>query len=158
MDMTEFRGLRAGLTSNLPAARGEALAFAEAKLLTRLQSSNMFTGVEVDTTEDRDNLLVALLRYRPGTPERQVASYLEAVWVTQMRVEGLDAFTFLVQDGHVELRAVTGDKELNHFLTLHLIAQEGTPEEFEARDAAASAATVAPAATSGKHKKRRFGR
>lgn len=153
MDSKEFRGLRAGLTSNLPAARGVVLEAAAAKLRTRLENSEMFAEVEVETTDQETNLLVAMVRYRPGTSGRLVASFLEAVWVTELRVEGLDAFTALIESDHVEFQAVTGDNAADCFITLHLVAQAGTDATFEARDER----TRPPLAVkSKKHRKRRF--
>ena len=131
MDYREFRRLREGGTTNLPPASEAMLARAAAKLRSRLQSSAMFGEVLVETTDDTDRLLVAGVRYRPGTPVQQVSSHLEAVWVAELRLSGLDAFNFLTKDGHVELEAVTGDKEAGYFLTLHLLAEEGTAEMFE---------------------------
>lgn len=127
----DFLRLRAGLIINLPPAQGPVLHAAEAKLRRRLESSSMFTGVEVEATEDPDHLLVAMVRYRPGTNERRVASFLEAIWVTELRLEALDAFHFLVEDGHVELQSVTGDRAAHYFITLHLVAQEGSEDDFE---------------------------
>ena len=91
----------------------------------------MFTQVEVEVTEDPARLLVAMARYRPGTPKRQVSSFLEAVWISELRLPGLDVFNFLVEDGHVELESATGDKESGYFLSLQLIALEGSAEDFE---------------------------
>lgn len=91
----------------------------------------MFAQVEVEVTDDPDRLLVALVHYRPGTPERQVSSFLEAVWITELRLPGLDAFHFLVEQGHVELESATGDQDSGYFLSLQLIAIEGSAEDFE---------------------------
>lgn len=117
---------------NLPPARGEILESAATRLRNRLRASAMFAQVEVEATEDEDQLLIGMLKYRPGTPARQVASFLEAIWVTTLRLPGLDAFTFLVEDGHVELESVTGDRAAHYYITLHLIAQEGTEADFAA--------------------------
>ena len=123
--------LRVGLTANLPPASGALVDAAAARLRRRLVSSVMFTGVEVEVTEDPDRLLVALVRYRPGTAERQVSSFLEALWISELRLPGLEVFNFLTEDGHVELEAVTGDQAAGYFLSLNLIAVEGTSEEFD---------------------------
>jgi hypothetical protein len=93
----------------------------------------MFARVEVEVTDDPERLLVALVHYRPGTAERQVASFLEAVWITELRLPGLDAFHFLVEPGHVELESTTGDQDNGYFVSLQLIALEGSPEDFEGR-------------------------
>ena len=99
----------------------------------------MFAQVEVEVTKDPERLLVALVRYRPGTPERQVCSFLEAVWISELRLPGLDAFHFLAEKGHVELESVTGDQDSGYFLSLHLIALEGSAEDFEGSAAAETA-------------------
>ena len=88
----------------------------------------MFAQVEVEVTEDPNRLLVAMVRYRPGTPARQVSSFLEAVWISELRLPGLDVFHFLAEDGQVELESVTGDHESGYFLSLHLIAVEGSAD------------------------------
>lgn len=132
MDKTEFRRLKDGLIINVPPASGAVIDAAESKLRHRLMSSAMFAKVEVETTEDPDQLLVAMVRYRPGTPRRQVCSYLEAVWISELRLPGLDAFHFDAEDGHVELESVTGDTASGYFLSLHLIALEGSAEDFSA--------------------------
>ena len=93
----------------------------------------MFAQVEVELTEDPERLLVALVRFRPGTPERQVASFLEAVWITELRLSGLDVFHSLTEPGHVEFEAVTGDQDSGYFLSLQLIALEGDAQDFEGR-------------------------
>ena len=53
------------------------------------------------------------------------------MWISELRLPGLDVFHFLAEDGHVELESVTGDQESGYFLSLHLVATEGSAEEFE---------------------------
>ena len=118
---------------NLPPAGGAVIDSAASRLRHRLMTSAMFTEVEVETTEDADRLLVASVRYRPGTLVSQVSSYLEAVWVSELRLSGLDAFHFTVKDSHIELESVTGDQASGYFLSLRLIADMGSAEDFETR-------------------------
>jgi hypothetical protein len=129
----EFVRLRTGLTANLPPATGPLIEAAASRLRRRLVSSVMFAQVEVEITEDPERLLVALVRYRPGTPKRQVSSFLEAVWISELRLPGLDMFHFIVEDGHIELESATGDQESGYYLSLQLIALEGSAEDFESR-------------------------
>jgi len=138
MDRVEFGQLRGAMRANLPPAAGALTAAAAAKLRRRLVSSVMFAEVEVEVTEDPERLLIAMVRFRPGTPERQVASFLEAVWITELRLDGLDVFTSLVEDGHVEFEAATGDQNSGYFLTLQLIAIEGVAADFEGRPSSPS--------------------
>jgi hypothetical protein len=136
VDYREFRRLREGGISNLPPAPRAVLDSAASRLHQRLSSSPRFAQVTVETTDDAERLVVAGVRYRPGTPGAKVSSYLEAIWVSELRLPGLDAFNFLTKDGHVELEAFTGDKSSGYFLTLHLLAEEGQAEDFEAPRAA----------------------
>jgi hypothetical protein len=152
VDRVEFLQLRAALTDNLPPARGALIDRAAARLHRRLSSSAMFAQAEVEVTEDPERLLVAMVHYRPGTPERQVASFLEAVWITELHLPGLDVFTFLVEDGHVELESVTGDQESGYFLSLHLIALEGSADDFDAK----ASGTQPPATADAPRTRKRF--
>ncbi len=138
VDRMEFVRLREGVTANLPPASGALLDNAASKLRRRLASSAMFAQVEVEETDEAERLLVALVRFRPGTPERQVASFLEAVWITELRLSGLDVFHFLTEAGHVELEAVTGDDDSGYFLSLQLVAIEGDAQDFEGSSSSAT--------------------
>ena len=131
VDRVEFLRLRTALTANLPPASGALVDAAATRLRRRLVSSVMFAQVEVEITDDPERLLVALVRYRPGTPKRQVSSFLEAVWISELRLPGLDMFHFLVEDGHIELESATGDQDSGYYLSLQLIALEGSAEDFE---------------------------
>lgn len=153
VDRVEFLRLKLGLTNNLPPASGALVDDAASRLRQRLASSVMFAQVEVEVTDDPERLLVALVRFRPDTPERQVASFLEAVWITELRLSGLDVFNFLVEDGHVELEAVTGDQESGYFLSLQLIALEGEAQDFEGRP---SSPSELPVETESSPTKKRF--
>jgi hypothetical protein len=132
MELVAFQSLRDGLTANIRPARGSDLDSAKAKLHKRLVASAMFAKVEIETTDVLDHLLIGLVHYRPGTSERQVAAYLEAVWVTELRLDGWDAFSFHVEKGHVELEAATRDTASTQFVTLQLIALEGSAADFAA--------------------------
>ena len=90
----------------------------------------MFAQAEVEVTEDPERLLVSMVRYQPGTSERQVSSFLEAVWITELRLPGVDAFHFTTGDRYVELESITGDQESGYFLSLNLIAVEGGAQDF----------------------------
>lgn len=135
MDQREFQRLKDGLIINLPPAGDDVIESAAARLRARLTASAMFAGVEVETTDDVAQLLVAMVRYRPGTPEAHVSSYLEAVWISELSLPGLDAFHVLAEDGQVELECVTGDQASGYFLSLHLLASLGSAEDFVERPA-----------------------
>jgi hypothetical protein len=130
VDYLEFRRLRQGCISNLPPANIAVLDAAASTLRRRLTSNALFADVTIETSSDPERLLVGLVHYRPGAPTPQVSSHLEAVWVTELRLPGLDAYNFHTDGGHVELESFTGDKSSGYFLTMHLVAEEGSPEQF----------------------------
>lgn len=145
MDYLEFRRLRAGAMGNLPPASVATLDAAAARLRHRLNSSAMFAQIVVETTGDAERLLVAAVQYRPSTPVEQVCSHLEAIWVSELRLPGLDAFNFHTEGERIELESFTGDKASGYFLTLHLLATEESAEDYETRRSAEEAArTAAP--------------
>ena len=154
VDRVEFVRLRAALTNNLPPASGALIDAAASRLRQRLVSSVMFAQAEVEVTEDPQRLLVAMVRYRPGMSERQVSSFLEAVWISELRLPGLDVFHFLSEDGHVELESITGDQDSGYYLSLHLIAIEGSAEDFEGRTQ--DFETLAPVTTDAPPTKKRW--
>jgi hypothetical protein len=127
-----FQKLRGGLTANISPATGAELEGAAARLRKLLKSSAMLAQVEVETTDDPDQLLIAMVRYLPGMSAPEVAGYLEKSWLSELRYLGWDAFSLLVEDGHVELEAATMDGDASHFVTVHLVASEGVPADFEA--------------------------
>lgn len=161
VDRAEFMQLREAVTNNLPPASGAPLADAAARLRRRLVASVMFAQVEVEVTDDPERLLVALVRYRPGTRPRQVSSFLEAVWITELRLSALDAFNFLVEDGQVELEAVTGDQGAGYFVSLLLVALEGDAQDFDGEPKPvddADAATPSPEPADASRARKRFWR
>jgi hypothetical protein len=161
VDRAEFMQLREAVTNNLPPASGAPLSDAAARLRRRLVASVMFAQVEVEVTDDPERLLVALVRYRPGTRPRQVSSFLEAVWVTELRLSALDAFNFLVEDGQVELEAVTGDQGAGYFVSLLLVALEGDAQDFDGEQTPvddADGATPSPYPADASRARKRFWR
>jgi hypothetical protein len=140
VDYREFRRLREGGISNLPPAPDDVLDAASVRICERLSSSAMFAGVTVERTLDPERLLVASAYFRPGEPVAKVRSYLEAIWVSELRLPGLDAFSFHTNVGHVEFESFTGDKSSGYYLTLHVLAEEDQAGDFEERQRAEDAA------------------
>ena len=100
----------------------------------------MFAGVSVERTSDPERLLVGSAYFRPAEPVAKVRSYLEAIWVSELRLPGLDAFSLHINEGHVEFESFTGDKSSGYYLTLHLLVEEGRVGDFEDRRRAEAAA------------------
>lgn len=129
MELMAFQKLRGGLKTNVSPASGVELEAAESRLRALLTSSAMFGWVEVESTDDPDRLLIAMVNYRPELSEQDIVSYLQRAWVGELRYLGWDAHSFLVEDGHVELEAATMHGDASHFVTLHVVARSGVPAE-----------------------------
>jgi len=123
MDLMAFQKLRGGLQLNVAPAPQPARLAAVDRLRTALATSGVFADVEVEPTADGDRLLVGLCRYSPEHEEGQVVDRLTRVWAEELRLDGWDAHSFLIDDGHVEMQAATVRNDQSHYLTLHLVAQ-----------------------------------
>jgi hypothetical protein len=129
MELMAFQKLRGGLKMNVSPASGIELEAAESRLRTLLTSSAMFGYVEVDTTQEPDHLLIAMVHYRSELCEQDIVNYLQKLWVGDMRYLGWDAYSFLVEDGQVELQAATMHGDATHYVTLHVVARAGIPAD-----------------------------
>ncbi|HEX6249061.1 MAG TPA: hypothetical protein VFZ64_14410 [Nocardioidaceae bacterium] len=88
-----------------------------------LEASQLFDTVEVDHTDDPDQLVVGLCAYRAHLDEDHVASALERLWDDQVRHPFWEAHTTYVDDGYVELETATRLGPAGNYVTFHLVAQ-----------------------------------
>lgn len=123
MDLMSFQTLRSGLQANVAPAKRDALVQAESRLHRIIAGSNLFDDVEVELTEDRDRLVIALCTFRADASEQDVAAFLEKAWAADLRYTGWDAHSFLLDTDHVEFQAATMQAGQDHYLTVHLIAE-----------------------------------
>ena len=118
-----FQKLRGGLQLNVAPAPQQSRAAAVERLRSALATSGVFADVEVEPTADGDRLVVGLCRYSAEHEERHVVDRLARVWAEELRLDGWDAHSFLVDEGHVEMQAATVHDDQSHYLSLHLVAQ-----------------------------------
>lgn len=124
MKMLHFHMLRAAVQANASPGSGSDLATMEGNLRDLLLDSGMFETVEVEHTDDPDQLVVALCQFRPDYDERDVAGYVERVWDDGLRYPFWEAHSLLVDDEHVELQGATRVSQSGHYATVHLVAQK----------------------------------
>ena len=80
MDVTSFHKLRTAVQDNaVPAGSLEVLEL-ESGLRGELEESGYFDQVEVGSTSDPDQLVIALCRCAPDVPAWEAAYRLEHVW------------------------------------------------------------------------------
>jgi hypothetical protein len=123
MQLMHFHTLRSGVQANASPARGQALVAMESILRDALKDTRLFDTVEVEHTDDPDQLVVALCQYRPNLTEDQVALTIEHLWDGQVRYPFWEAHSTSVDDGHVEFEGATREGPVGRYVTFHLVAQ-----------------------------------
>jgi hypothetical protein len=123
MQMLQYHRLRNAIQVNASPGRGADLDRFQDRLSELLEDSGLFEEVEVEHTDDPDQLVIALCTFAPPTTEAAVAATLERIWSDRLRYPFWEAHATLVADGHVELEAASRAGQLEHYVTVHLVAQ-----------------------------------
>ena len=87
-------------------------------------SSGVFEEVEVEHTDDPDQLVIALCKFLPYFTERDVARHLERIWADRVSYPFWEAHAVHVEDEHVEFEAASRHSSGGHYVTVHLVAQK----------------------------------
>lgn len=124
MDLLQFHKMRTAIQGNASPGSPPALATVEESLRDLLVASGLFESVEVETTDDPDQLVIALCQFRPFYREADVAERLEEIWRDRVQYPFWEAHAFRVEDGHVEFRAASRASMTGHYVTVHLVAQK----------------------------------
>lgn len=124
MDLLQFHKMRRAVQVNAFPGSGPELAPVEASLRDLLMASGLFEEVEVEHTDDPDQLVIALCKFRPFYTEADVARRLEHIWSDRVRYPFWEAHAIHVEDDHVEFEAATRHSSSGHYVTVHLIAQK----------------------------------
>ena len=124
MDLLQFHRMRTAVQDNaFPAKEGD-LAPVEQSLRDLLMASGVFEEVEVEHTDDPDQLVIALCKFLPYFTERDVARHLERIWADRVSYPFWEAHAIHVEDEHVEFEAASRQSSGGHYVTVHLVAQK----------------------------------
>ena len=123
MDLVQFHKMRTAVQGNAYPGSGRDLTSMEETLRDLLLTSGVFDEVEVEHTDDPDQLVIALCHFKPDLSERDVAQLVERLWEQRVRYPFWEAHAVLVGEEHVEFEAATRDSTAGHYLTVHLVAQ-----------------------------------
>jgi hypothetical protein len=124
MNLTQFHRMRKAVQVNAaPGSTGD-LATVERSLRSMLMSSGLFVDVEVEHTDDPDQLVIALCTFDPHVAEADVAGQLERMWADRVSYPFWEAHALLVEPDHVELEAASRPSALGGYVTVHLVAQK----------------------------------
>jgi hypothetical protein len=124
MELTQFHTLRTAVQDNAAPPTGVALASMEGDLRDLLMASGLFEDVEVDTTDNPDELVIALCQFKPEHKESDVAGALERIWQDRVRYPFWEAHSVIVAPEHVEFEGATRFSSAGHYATVHLVAQK----------------------------------
>ncbi len=123
MQLMHFHTLRSGVQANASPARGPALVALEGVLRDSLAGTGLFDSIEVEHTDDPDQLVVGLCQYRPNLTEDQVAMTVEHLWDGSVCYPFWEAHSTRIDDGFVEFEGATRDGPVGRYVTVHLVAQ-----------------------------------
>jgi hypothetical protein len=134
MDLMQFHKMRRAIQGNAFPGSEADLETVGGTLRDLLMASGLFAGVEVENTENPDELVIAMCRFRPEVSEQDVARHLESMWDNRVRYPFWEAHAFRVANGHVEFEAATRHSNGGHYVTVHLIAQKAIPAQRTPQD------------------------
>jgi hypothetical protein len=124
MELLKYHRMRTAIQSNAFPGSGEDVAAVAGQLRDLLRFSGLFETVEVEPTDDPDQLVIALCQFKAELEEADVSTQLEKIWVDRLRYPFWEAHTVIADLEHVELEAATRASELGHYVTIHLVAKK----------------------------------
>lgn len=126
MELLTFHRYRSAIQGNAFPGDAEAVRALAEVLQTTLRNSGLFESVEVEATDDPDQLVIALCQFRADFDEADVVEYLETAWDDRIRYPFWEAHTLIWEPEHIEIEAATRESIVGHYVTLHLVAQKAT--------------------------------
>jgi hypothetical protein len=124
MNLMQFHRLRTAIQDNAAPGSTRDLATVEGSLRSLLMSSGLFVDVEVERTDDPDQLVIALCTFDPHVSEAAVAGQVELLWADRVSYPFWEAHALLVEEEHVELEAASRPSPVGGYVTVHLVAQK----------------------------------
>lgn len=123
MDQLQFHRKREAIQVYANPGAGADLEVVARNLRTVLRDSGLFEDIEVEHTDDPDQLVIGLCQFRPFYTVADIASRLEEIWSDRVRYPFWEAHAIRTDGGQVELQAASRSGPSGHFVTVHLVAQ-----------------------------------
>lgn len=124
MDLLQYHRVRTAIQGNAFPGSDNDLETVEGSLRNLLMTSGVFEEVEVEHTDDPDQLVIALCKFLPYFSEADVARHLERIWADRVSYPFWEAHALHVEKEHVEFQAATRHSSGGHYVTVHLVAQK----------------------------------
>jgi hypothetical protein len=123
MDLMTFHRKRSAIQVTADPGSPRDLEMVEEKFRDLLMDSGLFEEVEVEHTDNPDQLVIAMCKFRPSYTERDVANRLEVIWSDRVRYPFWEAHALRTNDDHVELEAASRIGPDGHYVTVHVVAK-----------------------------------
>lgn len=124
MEIAQFHKLRAAVQMNASPGSPAYLRSVKDDLQNALATVGLFEDVEVDYTDDVDNLVIAMCTFPEELSRSEIAHRLEVLWQDRLRYPFWEAHTVLVDRDQIELEGATRAGANGHYVTLHIVAQQ----------------------------------
>jgi hypothetical protein len=130
MELTQYHKYRTAVQSNASPAPPAQIQQVEQNLRSLLMSTGIFEDVEVDHTDDVDELVIAMCTFPSQMSHVQIAQRLEQAWQDRLRFEFWEAHATLADDDQVEFQGATRAGSGGSYVTVHIVAQKaGVPAQ-----------------------------
>jgi hypothetical protein len=122
MDVTSFHKLRTAVQENAAPAGSLEVLELETGLRAELEESGYFDQVEVGSTADPDQLVIALCRCAPEVPAWEASYRVEHVWDVLRAGSAWEAHAGIVTEELADFEGAMTSPDGRHFLTVHVVA------------------------------------
>ena len=124
MELTQYKKYRTAVQSNASPANTEQVTRVEEKVRSMLMSTGFFEDVEVEHTDDIDELVIAMCKFPEQMSHVQIAQRLEQAWEDRLRFDFWEAHATLADDDQVEFQGATRSGSAGEYVTVHIVAQK----------------------------------
>lgn len=122
MDPSSFHRLRTAVQENAVPAGSLEVFELERRLQDELESSGFFDQIEVGSTADPDQLVIALCRCQADVPPWEAGYRLERVWAGLRSQASWEAHSATATEEVMEFEAAMTMPDGRQFLTMHVVA------------------------------------
>jgi hypothetical protein len=119
----QYKKLRAAVQSNAAPASSVQVQEVETDLRDLLMSTGFFEDVEVEHTDDVDQMVIAMCTFPAQMSQLHIAQRLEQAWNDRLRFDFWEAHSTLVDDEQVEFQGASRTSASGTYVTVHVVAQ-----------------------------------
>lgn len=141
VEIAQYHKMRRAVQVNASPGPAHELRAVQADLRAALTSVGLFEEVEVEYTDDLDQLVIAMFTYSDQLSNDEVVRHLELMWEDRLRFPFWEAHTVLVDKNQVEFEGATRASSTGHYVTVHIVAQRA---HFPAQRTAGSVSAEQP--------------